>query len=123
LFLAGPSGITTLIRHGDPGPGGVGQFAQFGLAGLNDQGQIVFRARLFDGKKSAVGLFRISTVEEVTALAQQFQPAPPDGSLLYRTIEDGFRGPSDSGLAFFKATLMNPDRTSIPNNIGVFLAQ
>ncbi len=59
LFLAGPSGITTLIRHGDPGPGGVGQFAQFGLAGLNDSGQVIFRSRLFEGKKSAQGLYRI----------------------------------------------------------------
>lgn len=47
----------------------------------------------------------------------------PDGSLLFRTIEDGFQGPNDSGLAFFRATLMNADRTSTPNNIGIFLAQ
>lgn len=123
ILLAGPSGVTTLIRTGDPGPGGVGQFAQFGLSGLNDSGQIVFRARLFDGKKSAVGLYRKGPGEEVTALAQQFQPAPPDGTLLYRTIDDGFRGPNNSGLAFFRATLMNLDRTSTPNNIGIFLAQ
>ena len=124
LFLAGPSGITTLIRHGDPGPGGVGQFAQFGLAGLNDSGQIVFRSRLFEGKKSAQGLYRIGPGEEVTALAQQFQPAPPDGSKLYRSIEDNrYRGPSDSGLAFFVAGLMNADRTYSIQDTGIFLAQ
>ena len=124
LFLAGPSGITTLVRHGDPGPGGVGKFAQFGLAGLNDSGQIVFRSRLFEGKKSAQGLYRVGPAEEVTALAQQFQPAPPDGSKLYRSIEDNkYRGPSESGLAFFVAGLMNADRSYTIQDTGIFLAE
>ncbi|MEW6144387.1 MAG: choice-of-anchor tandem repeat NxxGxxAF-containing protein [Thermodesulfobacteriota bacterium] len=124
LFLAGPSGITTLIRHGDPGPGGVGQFAQFGLAGLNDSGQIIFRSRLFEGKKSAQGLYRVGPGEEVTALAQQFQPAPPDGSKLFRSIEDNrYRGPSESGLAFFVAGLMNADRSYSIQDTGIFLAE
>jgi len=124
LFLAGPSGITTLIRHGDPGPGGVGQFAQFGLAGVNDSGQVVFRSRLFDGKKSAQGLYRVGPDSSVVTLAQAFQPAPPDGSKLYRTIEDNkYRGPSDSGLAFFAAGLMNADRTYSIQDTGIFLAQ
>ena len=124
LFLAGPSGISTLIRHGDPGPGGVGKFAQFGLAGLNDSGQVVFRSRLFQGNKSAQGLYRVGPAEEVTALAQQFQPAPPDGSKLYRSIEDNrYRGPSESGLAFFVAGLMNADRTYSIQDTGIFLAE
>lgn len=124
LFLAGPSGITTLIRHGDPGPGGVGKFAQFGLAGLNDSGQVIFRSRLFQGNRSAQGLYRVGPAEEVIALAQQFQPAPPDGSKLYRSIEDNrYRGPSESGLAFFVAGLMNADRTYSIQDTGIFLAQ
>jgi hypothetical protein len=124
LLLAGPSGITTLIRHGDPGPGGVGKFAQFGLAGLNDSGQVIFRSRLFQGNKSAQGLYRVGPAEEVTALAQQFQPAPPDGSKLYRSIEDNrYRGPSESGLVFFVAGLMNADRTYSIQDTGIFLAE
>jgi hypothetical protein len=124
LFLAGPSGITTLVRHGDPGPGGVGQFAQFGLAGLNDSGQVVFRSRLFEGKKSAQGLYRVGPGSSAVTLAQAFQPAPPDGSKLYRSIEDNrFRGPSESGLAFFVAGLMNADRTYSIQDTGIFLAE
>lgn len=124
LFLAGPSGITTLIRHGDPGPGGVGKFAQFGLAGLNDSGQVIFRSRLFQGNRSAQGLYRVGPAQEATALAQQFQPAPPDGSKLYRSIEDNkYRGPSESGLAFFVAGLMNADRSYSIQDTGIFLAE
>ncbi len=123
IFLAGPSGTVKLIRTGDPGPGGIGKFSGFTLGRLNDSGQVIFRSRLFQGNKSAQGLYRVGPESSVTALAQAFQPAPPDGSLLFRTIEDGFQGPNDSGLAFFRATLMNADRTSTPNNIGIFLAQ
>ncbi len=124
IFLAGPSGITTLIRHGDPGPGGVGQFAQFGLAGLNDSGQVIFRSRLFEGKKSAQGLYRVGPGEKVTALAQAFQPAPP-GRLEALPYNRGQQvpGPSDSGLAFFVAGLMNADRTYSIQDTGIFLAQ
>ena len=101
----------------------VGKFAQFGLAALNDSGQVVFRSRLFQGNKSAQGLYRVGPAEEVTALAQQFQPAPPDGSKLYRSIEDNrYRGPSESGLAFFVAGLMNADRSYSIQDTGIFLA-
>ena len=59
----------------------------------------------------------------MAALAQVFQPAPPDGSKLFRTIENRFQGPNNSGLAFFQAGLMNADRTYSVNDIGIFLAQ
>ena len=123
IFLAGSSGIVKLIRTGDSGPGGVGQFARFSLGGLNDSGQVIFRSRLFQGAKSAEGLYRVGPESSVTALAQAFQPAPPDGSKLFRTIEDRFQGPNDSGLAFFRAGLMNSDRTYSVSDNGIFLAQ
>jgi hypothetical protein len=123
IFLARASGIVKLIRTRDPGPGGIGQFSGFRLGKLNDSGQVIFRSRLFEGKKSAQGLYRVGPESSVTTLAQAFQPAPPDGSKLYVTIDDAFLGPNNSGLSFFRATLMNADRTSTKDNIGVFLAQ
>lgn len=84
---------------------------------------MIFRSRLFQGNKSAQGLYCVGPESSVTALAQAFQPAPPDGSLLFRTIEDGFQGPNDSGLAFFQAGLMNADRTYSRDDFGIFIAQ
>ena len=55
---------------GDPGPGGVGKFSGFTLGRLNDSGQVIFRSRLFQGSKSAQGLYRVGPAEGVTALAQ-----------------------------------------------------
>lgn len=123
IFLAGPSGITKLIRVGDSGPGGVGRFQGFLLGGLNDSGQVIFRSRLFQDKSSVEGLYRVGPGSSVAALAQVFQPAPPDGSKLFRTIENRFQGPNDNGLAFFIAGLMNANHTYSVNDFGIFLAQ
>jgi len=123
IFLAGPSGITKLIRVGDSGPGGVGRFQGFLLGGLNDSGQVIFRSRLFQNKSSVEGLYRVGPGSSVAALAQVFQPAPPDGSKLFRTIENRFQGPNDSGLAFFLAGLMNANHTYSIQDTGIFLAQ
>lgn len=123
IFLAGPSGITKLIRVGDSGPGGVGRFQGFLLGGLNDSGQVIFRSRLFQNKSSVEGLYRVGPNSSVAALAQVFQPAPPDGSKLFRTIENRFQGPNDSGLAFFLAGLMNANHTYSVNDFGIFIAQ
>jgi hypothetical protein len=123
IFLAGASGITKLIRVGDSGPGGVGRFQGFLLGGLNDSGQVIFRSRLFQNKGSVEGLYRVGSGSSVAALAQVFQPAPPDGSKLFRTIENRFQGPNNSGLAFFQAGLMNANHTYSVNDFGIFLAQ
>lgn len=123
IFLAGASGITKLIRVGDSGPGGVGRFQGFLLGGLNDSGQVIFRSRLFQNKSSVEGLYRVGPNSSVAALAQVFQPAPPDGSKLFRTIENRFQGPNDSGLAFFMAGLMNANHTYSVNDFGIFIAQ
>lgn len=123
IFLASDSGITKLIRVGDSGPGGVGRFTGFLLGGLNDSGQVIFRSRLFQNKSSVEGLYRVGPGSSVAALAQVFQPAPPDGSKLFRTIENRFQGPNNSGLAFFQAGLMNANHTYSVNDFGIFLAQ
>jgi hypothetical protein len=91
IFLAGASGIVKLVRVGDSGPGGVGRFTGFLLGGLNDSGQVIFRSRLFQNKSSVEGLYRVGPGSSVAALAQVFQPAPPDGSKLFRTIENRFQ--------------------------------
>jgi hypothetical protein len=123
IFLTAASGITKLIRVGDSGPGGVGRFQGFLLGGLNDSGQVIFWSRLFQNKSSVEGLYRVGPESSVTVLAQVFQPAPPDGSKLFRTIENRFQGPNNSGLAFFLAGLMNANHTYSVSDFGIFLAQ
>ena len=123
IFLAGASGIVKLVRVGDSGPGGVGRFTGFLLGGLNDSGQVIFRSRLFQNKSSVEGLYRVGPGSSVAALAQVFQPAPPDGSKLFRTIENRFQGPNNSGLAFFQAGLMNANHTYSVNDFGIYTAQ
>lgn len=129
IFLASPSGITKLIRSGDSGPGGVGRFTVFFLGGLNDSGEVIFKAGLFrqdrekPWAKTQPGLYRVGPGESVKALAETFQPVPPDGSKLIQTIEEGFQGPNNSGLAFFDSVLMSADPIRTNQGFGIFIAQ
>jgi hypothetical protein len=124
IYLAGPSGLTKLIRSGDAGPGCVGRFAGFLLSGqLNDHGQVIFRAGLVNGRTAVAGLYRVGPNSSVTTLAQVFQPATPDGQKNFRSIGDRFLGHNNSGAAFFTAGLMNADRTYSRSDFGIFLAQ
>lgn len=123
IFLAGVSGLTKLIRVGDSGPGGVGRFQGFLLGELNDSGQVIFRSRLFQNKSSVEGLYRVGPGSSVSALAQVFQPVPPDGAKKFRTIESNFRGPNNSGAAFFTAGLMNANGTYSRSDFGIFIAE
>ncbi len=129
IFLAGPSGITKLIRVGDSGPGGEGRFTGFLPGGLNDSGEVIFRAGLFREDmeepfaKTQPGLYRVGPGESVKALAETFQPVPPDGSKLIQTIENRFQGPNNSGLALFQSILMSADPIRTNQGFGIFIAQ
>jgi hypothetical protein len=129
IFLAGPSGITKLIRVGDSGPGGEGRFTGFLPGGLNDSGEVIFRAGLFredmEGPfaKTQPGLYRVGPGESVKALAEALQPVPPDGSKLIQTIENRFQGPNNSGLALFQSILMSADPIRTNQGFGIFIVQ
>lgn len=129
IFLAGPSGITKLIRVGDSGPGGEGRFIGFLPGGLNDSGEVIFRAGLFREDmeepfaKTQPGLYRVGPEGSVKALAEAFQPVPPDGSNLIQTIENRFKGPNNGGLALFQSILMSADQLRTNNGFGIFIAQ
>lgn len=124
IYLAGASGLTKLIRAGDAGPGGVGRFTGFRMNGqLNDHGQVIFRAGLSNGRTAVAGLYRVGPASSVATLAQVFQPATPDGSKNFRSIEDRFQGPNNPGAGFFTAGLLNADGTYSRSEFGIFLAQ
>ena len=130
IFLSGPLGITILIRVGDSGPDGLGRFTTFfPPAGLNESGEVIFKAGLFREDreeffdKTQPGLYRIGPGESVHAFAETFLPVPPDGSNLIQTIEEGYQGPNNSGLALFESILMSADPIRTNQSFGIFIAR
>ncbi len=57
IFLATRAGVRTVVRAGDPAPGG-GRFTAFSTPSLNDPGQIAFVAETDDGRH---GIYLVST--------------------------------------------------------------